>query len=224
MTYIGYIRVSTDKQDCNNQKASIENFAKNNGIVIDQWVEETISGTKSPDKRKLGQVLKQAKSGDTIICTELSRLGRSLFMCFDILNFAMTHEINVWTIKENYRLGTDISSAILAFAFSLSAQLERDMISARTQEALARKKEMGIRLGRPPGSKNKKCKLSGKEEAIRILLNEGHSVSKIAKLLSVDRSTLSRFIKSHMTEPEQQEQSESSTQTSQPVQIPQTVQ
>ena len=143
MAYIGYIRVSTNKQDCDNQKFAIESFVAYNNITIDTWVEETISGTKDPSKRKLGQILKQAKAGDAIICTELSRLGRSLFMCFDILNFAMTHEINVWTIKENYRLGTDISSAILAFAFSLAAQLERDMISARTRESLARKKRNG---------------------------------------------------------------------------------
>lgn len=115
---IGYIRVSTNKQDIDNQKFAIQTFSERNNITIDTWVEETISGTKSPDKRKLGQVLKKAKSGDTIICTELSRLGRSLFMCFDILNFAMSHEINVWTIKENYKLGTDISSALLAFVAS----------------------------------------------------------------------------------------------------------
>ena len=115
---IDYIRVSTNKQDIDNQKFAIQTFSERNNITIDTWVEETISGTKSPDKRKLGQVLKKAKSGDTIICTELSRLGRSLFMCFDILNFAMSHGINVWTIKENYKLGTDISSALLAFVAS----------------------------------------------------------------------------------------------------------
>lgn len=199
MAYIGYIRVSTNKQDCDNQKFAIESFARYNNITIDIWVEETISGTKDPSKRKLGEVLKRAKPGDTIICTELSRLGRSLFMCFDILNFAMTHEINVWTIKENYRLGTDISSAILAFAFSLAAQLERDMISARTRESLARKKAEGITLGRPKGSRNKRVKLSGKEDAIRVLISEGHSISQIARLLHCDRSTLSRFIKNYMS-------------------------
>lgn len=202
MKTIGYIRVSTDKQDCENQKYEIENFAKQNNITIDVWVEETISGTKTPDKRKLGQVLKQAKSGDIIICTELSRLGRSLFMVFDILNFAMTHEVNVWTIKENYRLGTDISSAILAFAFALAAQLERDMISSRTKQALAKKREEGVILGRPKGSLNKTVKLSGKEDAIRILISEGHSISKISRLLHCDRSTLTRFIKNHMSEQE----------------------
>ena len=118
MTYIGYIRVSTDKQDLNNQRCAIENYTKKNNIVINQWVKETISGTKSPEKHKLGQVLKSAQNGDTIICTKFSRLERSLFMYFDILNFAMSHEINIWTTKENYRLSIDISSALLAFVTS----------------------------------------------------------------------------------------------------------
>ena len=115
---IAYVRVSTNKQDVDNQKLEIKNFCEKNNITIDQWFEETVSGTKDPEKRKLGALLKQAQKDDIIICTEISRLGRSLFMVMDILNLCMSKEINVWTIKENYRLGIDISSALLAFVAS----------------------------------------------------------------------------------------------------------
>ena len=192
----GYVRVSTSKQDLENQKFEITNFAKANNIVIDEWLEETISGTKDPKKRKLGQLLDKAVKGDTIVCTEISRLGRSLFMVMQILNMCMLEEIHVWTVKENYKLGTDVSSAILAFAFSLAAQIERDLLSQRTKAGLARRKAEGIKLGRPVGSKNKKTKLSGKEDYIRELLMQGQSYSAIARIYHVDRTTLMRFVKS----------------------------
>lgn len=192
---IGYVRVSTNKQDTENQKFEIAKYAENNGLVIDRWFEETISGIKSPDKRKLGAVLDESQSGDTIICTEISRLGRSLFMVMDILNLCMSKGVNVWTTKENYKLGDDISSAILAFAFSLSAQIERDLISQRTKAGLERRRAEGVKLGRPKGSKNTKVKLSGKEDVIEELLLQGQSYSAIARIFHVDRTTLMRFVK-----------------------------
>lgn len=197
MTY-GYIRVSTDKQTVENQRFEIERFCTAEGLTVDGWIEETISGAKDYDKRKLGQLLAGVKSGDLIICSELSRLGRSLFMIMEILSLCMTKECRVWTIKDNYRLGEDIQSKVLAFAFGLSAEIERNLISQRTREALARKRAEGVKLGRPKGALNKAVKLSGKEEAIRILLDEGTSLAQIARLLHVDRSTLSRFVKSRM--------------------------
>ena len=195
MTY-GYIRVSTEKQDVENQKFEILNFAKREGVFVDDWIDETISGTKNYDKRKLGKLLEKIQPGDLIICAELSRLGRSLFMIMEILSLCMSKECRVWTIKDGYRLGDDIQSKVLAFAFGLSAEIERDLISQRTKEALARKKAEGIRLGRPKGALSKKVKLTGKEEAIRILLDEGTSYAQIARLLHCDRSTLTRFCKS----------------------------
>lgn len=200
MAYIGYIRVSTDKQDCDNQKFEILKYCKYNNITIDEWIEETISGTKNPEKRKLGKVLKTAQEGDVIICTEISRLGRSLYMVMDILHKCMDKGVTVQTIKDNFCLRDDISSKVLSFAFALAAEIERMLISQRTKEALARKHADGIKLGRPKGSKNKKTKLTGKESAIQILLDEGHSYSQIARLLHCDRSTLTRFIKNHMSE------------------------
>ena len=99
----GYIRVSTDKQTVENQRFEIIKFCKREKITINKWIEETISGTTTVDKRKLGQLLKTLKKNDIIICSEISRLGRNLLMIMSILNECMQKEIKVWTIKDNYR-------------------------------------------------------------------------------------------------------------------------
>lgn len=191
----GYIRVSTDKQTVENQRYEISNFCERNAMSIDTWIEETISGNKDVDKRKLGKLLNRMKREDILICAELSRLGRNLLMIMGILNECMKREIQVWTIKDNYRLGSDISSKVLAFAFGLSAEIERNLISQRTREALARKKSEGVILGRPKGSISKKKKLSGKEMKIQRLLRRKISVNKMSKMLGVHRLTLTNFIK-----------------------------
>ena len=192
----GYIRVSTEKQTLENQKYEITKFAQQNNLIIDGWIEETISGTKNYSKRKLGNLLKHIRKDDIIICTELSRLGRSLFMIMEILNICLSKEAKVWTIKDNYRLGEDIQSKVLAFAFGLAAEIERDLISQRTKEALERKKNEGVVLGRPKGALSKCTKLTGKEEVIRQLMQEGNTYTKIAELFHVDRTTVTRFCKS----------------------------
>ena len=189
----GYIRVSSDKQTVENQRFEITNFANNSGLIIDGWIEETISGTKSYDKRRLGALLKKVQKDDLIICAELSRLGRNLFMIMEILNICMNKECLVWTIKDNYRLGEDIQSKVLAFAFGLSAEIERNLISQRTKEALARKRSEGVVLGRPLGRKSDKVKLSGKEEIVRDLLAQDVPITEIAKIYKVHRNTVSKF-------------------------------
>lgn len=194
----GYIRVSSDKQTVENQRFEIVNFCEREGLVIDGWIEETVSGTKSYDKRQLGRLLGSVKKDDLIICSELSRLGRNLFMIMEILNHCMTKECRVWTIKDNYRLGDDIQSKVLAFAFGLSAEIERNLISQRTREALARKKAEGVILGRPVGRKSSHVKLSGKEEIIRDLREHGVSISEIARIYKVHRNTVSSFIHERM--------------------------
>ena len=191
----GYIRVSSDKQTVENQRYEIENFAKQNNFKIDGWIEETISGTKNYDKRELGKLLNKVKKDDLIICAELSRLGRNLFMIMEILNICMTKECKVWTIKDNYRLGEDIQSKVLAFAFGLSAEIERNLISQRTKEALARKRSEGVILGRPKGRKSSHLKLTGKEETIRVLREQNVSKSEIARIFGVHRMTVDSFIK-----------------------------
>lgn len=193
----GYIRVSTDNQTVENQRYEIRKFAQKQDIEIDSWIEETISGTKNYDKRALGKLLKEVGEGDLIICAELSRLGRNLFMIMEILNICMIKGCKVWTIKDNYRLGEDIQSKVLAFAFGLSAEIERNLISQRTREALARKKAEGVVLGRPKGRKANHLKLSGRERLIRDLLKQGTSKSEIARILKVNRMTVASFIKLH---------------------------
>jgi len=192
----GYIRVSSDRQTVENQRFEIQNFCMDKEIIIDGWIEETISGTKRYDKRALGKLLKKVQKGDLIICAELSRLGRSLFIIMEILNICMNKEFKVWTIKDGYRLGEDIQSKVLAFAFGLSAEIERTLISQRTKEALARKKAEGVKLGRPKGSRNnpEKRKLAGRESYISRQLKRGISKNKIAIRCKVDKHTLYRFI------------------------------
>ncbi len=190
----GYIRVSTDKQTVENQRFEIKAYCEKNGMKVGYWFEETISGTRAFEKRELGRLLKQMKSGDIIICSELSRLGRSLFMIMEVLSICMKKDIALWTIKDNYRLGTDISSKVLAFAFGLSAEIERNLISQRTKEALARVKAEGKPLGRPKGARNKTVKLTGYEAIIVKMLDRKVPKTVIARRLKVDRNTLNKFI------------------------------
>ncbi|MEA4809132.1 Serine recombinase PinR [bioreactor metagenome] len=194
----GYIRVSTDKQTTENQRFEINNFALSKQLEVEEWIEETISGTKNLNDRKFGALLKKIKKSDILIVTELSRMGRNLMQIMSILHTCMEKEAEVYCIKERYELGNNINSKVLAFAFGLSAEIERNLISQRTKEALARKKAEGVILGRPKGSKSKVCKLTGKEQDIKALLDKKISKSAIARILGVHRITVADFIKSKM--------------------------
>lgn len=191
----GYIRVSSDKQTVENQRFEITTFCEMENLDINGWIEETISGTKNYSKRELGRLLKKVNKGDLIICAELSRLGRNLFMIMEILSLCMKKECKVWTIKDNYRLGDDIQSKVLAFAFGLSAEIERNLISQRTKEALARKKAEGLKLGRTSGSRcrvNPQC--ANRHEYIEKGLAKGIKKTVIAKKLKVSRTTFYRYL------------------------------
>ena len=191
----GYIRVSTDRQTVENQRFEINQFCEKNVMVIDKWIEETISGAKSVQDRKLGKLLKRMRKDDILICSELSRLGRNLLMIMGVLNECMNRDIQVWTIKDNYRLGSDINSKVLAFAFGLSAEIERNLISQRTKEALARKRAEGVILGRPKGSKGKQTKLSLYKSQIIKMIRNNTSQCEIARIFGVHRHTVSAFLK-----------------------------
>lgn len=192
----GYIRVSTDKQTVENQRFEITNYCERKSISIERWIEETISGTKDYEKRKLGKLIVRLNKDDVLICSELSRLGRSLFMIMDILNHCMRIGCKVISIKDNYELGDDIQSKVLAFAFGLSAEIERNLISQRTKEALIRKKEEGVTLGRPKGRKSSFVKLSGKRQQILDYLAQGKSKTWISRKYKVHRNTLAAFLAS----------------------------
>ena len=194
----GYIRVSSDKQTTENQHFEITNYSKAKELPIDEWIEETISATKKLSDRKFGILLEKMQKGDILIVTELSRLGRNLMQIMSILHTCMEKDIRVFTIKEHYELGNNINSKVLAFAFGLSAEIERNLISQRTKEALARKRAEGIILGRPKGSKSKVKKLTGKEAEIKKLLDKKVSKSAIARILDVHRLTVVEFVKENL--------------------------
>ena len=188
----GYTRVSTELQNTENQKHEIQTFAKSQKIKIDKWVNEVISSRKSLKERQLGKLLKHLKKGDILIASELSRLGRNLLEVMGILQSCLEKDCQIWTLKENYKLGADIQSKVLAFAFSLAAEIERQLISQRTKESLKRLKDEGKHLGRPHGFNYNK--LDSKKTKIQELLDKQVSKAEIARLLNCSWITLHRYI------------------------------
>ena len=195
MTVYGYIRVSTEKQTVKNQKMAIRAYCRQRRLHNIEWVAETISGTKKPEKRKLGGLLASVQQDDMIIVTELSRLGRSMIMILDVLQLLLEKHVRVIAIKEGYELGDNIQSKVLAFAFGLSAEVERQLLSERTKLGLARARKQGKRLGRMKGQKPKRYKLTGKGAYIRRELEAGRTKASLARELGVTWSTLQRHLR-----------------------------
>jgi DNA invertase Pin-like site-specific DNA recombinase len=198
---IGYIRVSTEKQKDSEdtQKFEILKLADAKRVRISEWVSETVSGSKKSSERKLGTTIENLKKGDAVFVSEISRIGRSLLDVMNTLRICMEKEVSVYTCKEKFELDDSIGSKVLAFSFSLGAEIERQLISQRTKEALARKKARGMILGRPKGSISK-SKLDGKEEVILEFLGKGVSKASISKILGVHPGTLDSFIKTRKIE------------------------
>ncbi len=191
----GYIRVSTDKQDCANQKLGIEAKAATLNLQIDRYIEDSgISGTKEPEERALGGMLRRLRPGDVIICSELSRLGRKMFMIMRILEYCMKIGARLYTVKDGYELGDNIQSKVLAFAFGLSAEIERNLIAQRTKEALSALQMRGVKLGRPCGQRNPTHILDGYENLVLDMYAAGASKREIARKIRVSPPTITRFL------------------------------
>lgn len=195
MAVIGYIRVSSRRQTCEHQRFEIEQFAEYNHIRVNEWITETISSRQPLEKRKLGEVLLSLAPDDILISTEISRLGRSLLEILRILEYCLSKNCQIWTIKENYHLGNDIQSKVMAFAFGLSAEIERNLISERTRASLDDMRARGIKLGRPFSAQTKKLKLARNIHRIRRMLGKGWTRYRIAKALNVSPATVFRFVR-----------------------------
>lgn len=190
---IGYIRVSTEKQNPDNQREEIRRFAEEKSFEIDDWITETVSGKTRYRKRKLGRVLRKLKAGDTLVVTEISRLSRSLTEIMEIMGYCVEREICVYTTKERYTFDNSINSKVLCFAFGLVAEIERNLISMRTKEALPVKKAEGVRLGRRTGSEVKIELIRQNEPRIQKMLEQGMSITRMCRKIGVARSTWYKY-------------------------------
>lgn len=189
-----YIRVSTEMQNFSSQEYEIRKYCSQRDIRIDKWITEARSGMLSYEKRTLGKVLRKMKKGDLLICSEISRLGRNMLMIMSILNYCSAKGIFIHTIKDNFDLSDNINSKIIAFAFALAAEIERNLISQRTKEALAARKASGKKLGRPPGTSKKKISIYKEKDKIKEMIERHESISSIARHYGIHRNTLKKYI------------------------------
>ena len=192
---VAYLRVSTPEQDLAKNKAEILHLANDKALGQVEWFEETASGRISWRKRQLGALLADLSAGDNLLVSELSRLGRSMLECMEILSLAMQRGIHVYAVKGNWQLDDSIQSKIVAMAFAMAAEIERDLISQRTKEALAARKRAGKKLGRPAGSG--KSKLDEHRPEIEALLANGSTQKFIAERYGTTEANLSRWLKKH---------------------------
>ena len=196
MTHYAYVRVSTEMQTLENQEFEIRQWCGQNHINIDAWVAESVSGTVSWEQRRLGRTLRRMRRGDQLICTEISRLGRNLLMVMAILNFCSSKGISVRTIKDHFELSDSLNSKIIAFAFALASEIERNLISQRTREALAAKRAAGVKLGRPSGHTEKVKRICIDRNAVEEMIAGGVSLASVARRYGVHRNTLARLRRS----------------------------
>lgn len=200
---IGYLRVSTAEQDLEKNKSDILRLANDKGLGQVQFIEEIVSGKVSWRKRKIATVIEGLENGDSLVVSELSRLGRSMLECMEILSIAMQRGVNVYSVKGNWQLDQSIQSKIVAMAFAMAAEIERDLISQRTKEALRAKKAAGMSLGRPKGPG--KSKLDPFRSEIEALLANGATKAFIAERVRTTPANLSNWMKKHgITRPSQE--------------------
>ena len=187
-----YIRVSSEKSTNENQRQKIQAYCDKKGIVIDDWVEEVISGSKLIRNRKLGELLDKFNNGDTLIVCELSRIARDIGDGLDFLRTILTNNVNLYSLRENFSPDRGISSFLVATTVFMGAQLERDTISKRTLAALKRKRTQGVVFGRPKTWKEEEF-LQHKDEILR-MLDKGIGCVTIAKELNLSQGNLCTFL------------------------------
>lgn len=194
MTTYSYLRVSSLIQDEQNQRVGVDKKAKQLGLKIDKYYIDKISGVTDPNKRNLGKLLKKLQPGDVLIIAELSRLGRKLLMIMSVIGEILNKQVNLYSVKENFELHDDIQSKVIAFAFGISAEIERNLISQRTKEALAYRKMQGKALGRPVGSKTVNGRIEKQKEEIIKYYLKCQNKSKTARKFKICLKTCRKII------------------------------
>ena len=192
---IAYLRVSTGKQHLENQQDEILRYASSKKITVDKWITETISGKTDRNRRKLGAVISSLKMGDTLIVTEISRLSRTLHEVMAIMGICLDKKVLIYSIKDGYSFDDSINSKVLSFAFGLVAEIERNLISQRTKEALALRRSQGVRLGREKGDCPKVKVLANSKKELIEWIGRDCTLSKICKHFNVSMETLRAYRK-----------------------------
>lgn len=193
MSIIAYCRTSTKGQCLEYQRKEIEEYL-GESVSVDKWVEEQLSAKKTLTKSKLKTTLKTLKEGDILITSEISRLARDLDSIMDILHICISKGCEIWTIRENYKLKNDLPSKVILFAYGLTSELEHNLISQRTKNALNSIKSSGKKLGRPFASQSSKLSIPKNDKKLRKLNGENKSYYRIAKELGVDQTTVKRYM------------------------------
>lgn len=192
---VAYVRVSTNKQELQNQRHEIESYCKARGLTVDVWDSDIASGTIKLRDRRAGVLLDSLKAGDTLIVSEVSRISRSVGTLVSVIDDAVERGIKLVSVKEGVTFDDGMVSTVMKAGLGMAAELERKLISARTKEALARKKAEGVKLGRPPGTHTPEHrKLHGKDAEILHYMKKRVPKAAIARLLDVNVGTLRRFI------------------------------
>lgn len=196
MATYAYLRVSTDRQDLENQRFGVAEYCQAHGLNLDEVVTDTKSGKVSWRTRDLAGLIARLQPGDTLVIPEVSRLSRSLQDTFDFLAEAARRRVIVRIVKQGFTIDGSLQSTVLVTAFGLASEIEREFISQRTREALARRKREGQKLGRPAGKGNAKTKLTGRESEVDNYLKLGLKAPAIAKLMNVHPETIRRYARS----------------------------
>jgi DNA invertase Pin-like site-specific DNA recombinase len=201
MATFAYLRVSTNQQDLENQKLGVLEYANKKGFTIDKFWQETVTTRKKLQSRDLWLLMQQLKKGDILLVSEISRLARSLMEIMEIIKKLLEIGVEIHIVKQNFIIGdkaNKIQSSVLIFAFGLAAEIERELISQRTKEALAKRKADGVQLGRKKGSRNEKRKLDEYRNDIERYLKQGIPKTIIAKLLNININTLYYYVKTEL--------------------------